>query len=357
MPEVLFRTESLNKLSERLARVSILVADPDLRIASLVRSMITQLGFENVHTVRNGKEAVDLMMQTDIDIVITDWKMEPIDGIDFVRYLRAHVEGAHRRVPIIMLTGRGEKPDVEVARDAGINEFIVKPFQAKTLLDRLVMLVDHPRNFVVAKNFKGPDRRRRTAPGTKDERRAGTPPQPKMFVSKTEETAVENGDNFIMLAADYELKRKIGEDVNIRDILLPEVLRKVQGVIDDAQPMFLEWVAEDFARLEEAYQRSAVNHDAAKREAPGVQQYAFSIKAQSGIFSYNLASTVARLLYTFVEAAPVFDDNYLLVVKQHVDALRGIFQLSIDGDGAQVGRELIESLHKLAQKYRSIHGM
>lgn len=353
MADVFFRSESLNKLSARLASVNILIADGDPNIASLLKDIVTQIGFRNVQVVHDGEQAQRIMQETQVDLIITDWAMERVDGIEFVKKLRAHTESSYRRVPIIMLTGKGEKADVEIARDAGINEFIVKPFHPKTLLDRLVMLVEHPRNFVMTRQFKGPDRRRRSA-NDGEERRANSI-DPKSFVSRSEEQSVETGAQTLLLAPDYQLKRKIGEDVNIRDILLPEVLRNVQEVIDRRQPLFLEWVAEDFTRLEQAYQSSAKGQAQAERE--NVRHLAFGIKSQAGIFKYSLASTVARLLYNFCEEARIFDENYLLVVKQHVDALRGIFQLSIEGDGGQMGRELQDSLIKLANKYRAIHGL
>jgi len=98
-----------------------------------------------------------------VDMIITDWRMSPMDGINFIKYLRTHEDSPNRFIPIIMLTGNVEREHVETARDVGINEFVIKPFSAKTLCDRITLLIDNPRSFIMTGQFIGPDRRRHNA--------------------------------------------------------------------------------------------------------------------------------------------------------------------------------------------------
>lgn len=167
---------SLRNLAARLAKVEVLIADPDLRIASLVRDVLRYVGFERIHFAQNGQEALNLIKTKDIDLLITDWQMSPMDGIKLIHYLRSSPESPYPYLPIIMLTGKAERHDVEAARDVGVTEFLVKPFSAKSLFERLVLVIENPRSFIVANQYRGPDRRRRTdIPPGGDERRKRPP--------------------------------------------------------------------------------------------------------------------------------------------------------------------------------------
>src|SRR5690606_20664550 len=97
----------------------------------------------------------------DVDILITDWSMYPMDGLALTRHIREKLNNTNRFIPIVMLTGRGERKHVLAARDSGVTEYIVKPFTAQTLYKRIRNVVETPRSFVLGKDYKGPDRRRR----------------------------------------------------------------------------------------------------------------------------------------------------------------------------------------------------
>jgi len=159
--KALSKKTSLKKAFGNLAKVGVLIADGDRRIAMVVREVLESLGFAAIHLAHDGGEAIQIMNKERIDMLITDWRMAPMDGISLVKYLRTDKDSPNRFVPIIMLTGYVGKEHVEIARDVGVTEFVVKPFSAKTLCDRIVLLIDNPRGFVMNKNFVGPDRRRR----------------------------------------------------------------------------------------------------------------------------------------------------------------------------------------------------
>jgi len=148
----------------RMAQIGVLIADDDRRIALIVRQVLESLGFANIHAARDGEQALQMLRTEKIDMVITDWQMQPMDGISLVKYLRTMDDSPNRFIPIIMLTGNADRNDVETARDVGVTEFVVKPFSAKTLCDRIMILIENPRSFIMSRQFIGPDRRRRSAP-------------------------------------------------------------------------------------------------------------------------------------------------------------------------------------------------
>lgn len=147
-----------NKL--RLNKVSILVVDDDHAIANLVKNVLQNLGFGKIHVAHNADDALRFIERDTIDLIITDWEMDPVNGIELTQRVR-QLESIKRFTPIIMLTGHGEKHEIETARDCGITEYLIKPFTAKTLCSRIAMVVEAPRSFVVSKEYKGPSRRRR----------------------------------------------------------------------------------------------------------------------------------------------------------------------------------------------------
>jgi len=145
----------------RLGQIKILIADDDHRIAAIVKAILESVGFTQSIYAKNGEEAIQIMQKEKIDMVITDWQMSPVDGITLIKYLRTADDSPNRFMPIIMLTASVDKEHVEIARDSGVTEFVIKPFSARTLCDRIALLIDNPRNFIMTRNFTGPDRRRR----------------------------------------------------------------------------------------------------------------------------------------------------------------------------------------------------
>lgn len=155
-----------------LTRLNVLVVDDNRHMRTLVRSILVAMGIRNVSEAEDGTEALKLMKTLDVDIVICDWLMEPMDGITFTKMIRRNDNSPDIYVPIIMLTGHTELTRVMTARDAGVNEFLAKPVSATNIYQRIKMILESPRQFIRTNDYFGPDRRRRDDPSYKgDERR------------------------------------------------------------------------------------------------------------------------------------------------------------------------------------------
>ena len=157
----------------RLARVQILVVDNDEFMSHLVKDVLNNIGFHNVIWAKDGVQAIEMIKNQPIDLVITDCQMEPMSGYELIRHVRNAADSPNKFLPIIMLTGNGERVDIEHARDAGVTEYVIKPFTAKALADRICLVVENPRKFVISPSFNGPDRRRKQAgmPGGQERRK------------------------------------------------------------------------------------------------------------------------------------------------------------------------------------------
>ena len=104
--------------------------------------------------------AFDALCDSAVDLAIVDFNMAPVDGVAFTRRVRTDRKSPNIYLPIIMMTGHSEKHRVMDARDAGVNEFVVKPITAKAILDRIHSVIFKPRSFVKCDSYFGPDRRR-----------------------------------------------------------------------------------------------------------------------------------------------------------------------------------------------------
>ena len=163
-----------------LERLNFLVVDDNWHMRALVRSILDALGVKSVLDAGDGADALKELRDFPADMIICDWSMSPLDGIEFARLIRSgggsSSSSPNRYVPIIMLTGHTEMNRVLECRDAGVNEFLAKPISPKGLYDRICEIIENPREFIDIKNYMGPDRRRRANPDYNGpDRREGQP--------------------------------------------------------------------------------------------------------------------------------------------------------------------------------------
>src|SRR5579871_440358 len=130
----------------------------------LLSEILRAIGVRHVFEANDGAEALQIMRTHQIDIIMTDLAMQPLDGIDFVRLLRNSPDSPNPMAPVIMITGHSTQRRVTEARDVGVNEFLSKPVTARGVLERIAQVVDSPRPFVRTATYFGPDRRRRNDP-------------------------------------------------------------------------------------------------------------------------------------------------------------------------------------------------
>lgn len=144
--------------------LKILVVDDNHYMRVLLTEILRAIGVLHIYEANDGAEGLQMMRDHEIDVVMTDLSMQPLDGIDFVRLLRNSPDSPNQMTPVIMVTGHSTYSRITEARDAGVNEFLAKPLTARGVIERLHQLVEHPRPFVRSDDYFGPDRRRRNDP-------------------------------------------------------------------------------------------------------------------------------------------------------------------------------------------------
>lgn len=165
----------------RLDLLKILLVDDIHHTRVMLAEILRAVGIHQTIEASDGAEALQIMRGHPVDIVMTDLAMSPLDGIDFVRLLRNSPDSPNQMIPVIMITGHLTVRRIAEARDAGVNEFVAKPITARNVLDRLQLIIDHPRPFIRTDDFFGPDRRRRNDPAYAGPwRRSADGPRPRM---------------------------------------------------------------------------------------------------------------------------------------------------------------------------------
>jgi CheY-like chemotaxis protein len=156
----------------------VLLADDNAHMRAIVSAVLKSIGIKHVREARNGAEALSVLREWPVDVAIVDFRMQPIDGVEFTRLVRNAKDSANTFLPIVMLTGYADRARVMEARDAGVTELIVKPLTAQAVIARLNAVIYHQRPFVKTETYFGPDRRRNVNPDYRGPERRGAKPPP-----------------------------------------------------------------------------------------------------------------------------------------------------------------------------------
>lgn len=121
--------------SEVNLKMKVLVVDDFTTMRKIVRNILKQIGFTNIVEADDGMTALSIIKEDKIDFVITDWNMPNMDGIELLKKIRAE-EGA-KDTPVLMVTAEGLADNVVNAVRAGVDNYIVKPFTAETVQQKI----------------------------------------------------------------------------------------------------------------------------------------------------------------------------------------------------------------------------
>lgn len=119
--------------------MNVLIVDDYRTMLRIVGKLLNQIGFNNVLEATDGNSALALLHEKDIGLIISDWNMEPMTGLQLLKEVRA--DEKLKTTPFIMVTAEGKTENVVVAKEAGVNNFIIKPFNADTLKSKIVTVL------------------------------------------------------------------------------------------------------------------------------------------------------------------------------------------------------------------------
>ena len=115
--------------------MKILVVDDFSTMRRIIKNLLKDLGFTNIQEADDGSTALPMLQQGDFDFVVTDWNMPGMQGIDLLRAVRS--DDSLKHLPVLMVTAEAKKEQIVAAAQAGVNGYVVKPFTAATLKEKL----------------------------------------------------------------------------------------------------------------------------------------------------------------------------------------------------------------------------
>lgn len=120
--------------------MNVLIVDDYTTMLRIIKNLLKQLGFNNVDEATDGSMALEKIKTKQYGLVISDWNMEPMTGLEFLKRVRASNE-SFKNVPFIMVTAESKTENVVAAKQAGVNNYIVKPFNAETLKTKIASVL------------------------------------------------------------------------------------------------------------------------------------------------------------------------------------------------------------------------
>ena len=146
-------------MTYQFQNIRVLVVDRQPAIIELIKGVLNMFGVKDILTCTDGKNGLRTFRGRNPDLMIIDWDLDSINGIEFTKKVRQ--DPVNPYVPIIFTTALSSVKRVATARDSGITEFLRKPFTAEALYKRIEVIIEKPRPFVLSEDFTGPDRRRK----------------------------------------------------------------------------------------------------------------------------------------------------------------------------------------------------
>lgn len=119
--------------------MSILIVDDYKTMLRIIRNLLKQLGFNNVDEASDGAEALNKLRSKSYHLIVSDWNMEPMTGYELLKEVRS--DEMLKKTPFIMVTAESKTDNVIAAKKAGVNNYIVKPFNAATLKQKLASVL------------------------------------------------------------------------------------------------------------------------------------------------------------------------------------------------------------------------
>lgn len=123
----------------KASAVSVMIVDDQQSMRGICKYILNQLGFINIVEAKSGRDALGKLEKSSVDLIISDWNMDDIDGLTLLRVIRKHPKT--QGMPFIMATGRSDKEQVKEAISSGVNNYIIKPFDASTMKKRIEAVI------------------------------------------------------------------------------------------------------------------------------------------------------------------------------------------------------------------------
>lgn len=343
-----------------------MVVDDNRFIRGLLENTVRALGIQQVITLDDGAAAIKrLKLSTSdpvragvgtVDLILSDYLMPGVDGNLFLRWIRTGTQVPDRFVPFIMISGAADRDVVHAARDAGVTEFLAKPFSAKSIFERILGVINKPRQFVLARGYFGPDRRRGSQ-SVAQERRTTEASQIQIVNRESNVKALRDDVQAVYIRPANKLRDKLGAnalkgEVDIDPMIIQAAEQRIQSLLGD----YTDWMGRYLNSMTRSLSSLEVteeeNHASNAKHMANINRISHELRGQGGIFDYPLITALGKSLYeATADPDKPLSQARLELIQAHVDAMRTVFKEKISGNGGEVGTALLLDIRAAVKRY------
>ena len=346
-------------------RICVLVVDDNAFMVQLLISTLKSLGMENAVGESNCANAIERLKLSntdpiganlgEVDLILSDYLMPGVDGNLFLRWIRTGDDVPDRFVPFVMVSGAADRHVVEAARDAGVTEFLAKPYSAKSLADRILTVVNNPRQYILCKGYFGPDRRR-TKVAVEQDRRKSKASEIQMLKAGTDIRTIRDDARAVHFQPDNRLRKKLIPRAMAAPVEFdPQLIRAAEKRIQELVGDYADWVRKYIRSMSEAQAALKTGRAAQqsnKKHIANINRIAHELRGQGGTFDYPLVTSFGRSLYeATMDPNAVVSEGKQKLIAAHIDAIKTVFNNRIKGDGGEVGAALLQDIRLAVKKY------
>lgn len=354
-----------NPLSEYdFSRCSLLLVEDNLYVRNTLEDLLRHFQFGRISTAENGEDAIDYLKSMKVtqnpgpDLIVSDLVMTPINGLLLLRWTRTAKESPNRMVPFVMLSGAADREYVNSSRDLGVTEFLAKPFSATSIYERILEVIDYPRQFVTTQKFFGPDRRRKTDGSAPSEERREKREQDVTVVYSTDKVVKASKPTDVWY---WRLPNALQEKVAggsfgpaTKGEMPTDLLEQAEQQLERAALDFTTWALEYLAKLSDLCTEALLEPGRRVRHFSEIHTLALELRGQGGTFGYPLVSRIGKMLFDLTGEGCREDDNAVEIVKCHVDSMRAILREKLSGDGGKTGQAVLKGLQQSIGKFQVV---
>ncbi len=347
-----------------LSRCSILIVEDNIYVRNTFEDLLRNFQFGKITTADHGEDAIEYLKMMKAasnpgpDIIMSDLVMAPINGMLLTRWVRSAKESPNRMVPVILISGAADKEYVNSARDLGATEFIAKPFSATSVYERVLEVIDYPRQFITTQTFFGPDRRRREeSPPDNKERRVKDENEVTIVYSADKVVKPKTASDVWYWRLPNTLKEKAGSGLlgpDVRGEMPLDLIEEAEEQLERAALDFTTWAAEYLAKLSDLCTEALMEPGRRSRHFGEIHNLALELRGQGGTFGYPLISTIGKMLFDCTGEGCREDDAAVEIVKCHIDSMRAVIREKVAGDGGEIGQALLKGLQQSVAKFQVV---
>jgi len=309
------------------SKLSVLVVEDLVPMQQLLGNIIKTLGVGKIYTALDGKNGYAQYASKQPDIIITDWHMPGVNGLELIERIRKDPNSPRRNIPIIMISGLNASARITKARDIGVSEYLVKPFNAQDLAKRISHIVNQPRDFVITPDFTGPDRRRVEC---------------KDFKGKTNRIKEPK----IIIKADKYLQQKVG-----RGQINPNLITRSETVIEETTVNFAPIAQGFLTEFKKAINAAEKSETPCEKIKEDITFSIMQLKANASTFKHDLIGELSNTTLKFLESTTEIDKLILEILNAQHSTLSHLAKIDTKSDSGKIGEALKTELEEAYKRY------